>query len=203
MTYAAAAANAAIMVGYLAISYRILRGLVITRQIRTNRLGLATASIFLSCGLGHGIHFEHLLPSLLDGRPDTVGQAVDWHLVAADLVTALIAFWHWSLRKQYGAMLEAGQLYEDVKGRQRQALEINDNIVQGLTVAHLALASKDANRSLEAMEATLAKARTIISDLIGEVGEETRLTPGELVRTRPAVVVADGGSTAGGTTGQR
>ena len=92
--------------------------------------------------------------------------------------------------------MRGAQLFEDMKERQRQALEINDSIVQGLTVAHMALASKDENRSLEAMEATLAKSRRIISDLIGEVGEETRLAPGELVRTNPAVVLADARASA-------
>src|SRR4051794_29501666 len=176
------------MVGYLAISYRIVRGLVLTKQLRSNPLGLATASIFFTCALGHGLHFEHLVPSVLAGESDAMVGAVDWHLVAADVVTALIAFWHWSLRKHYGAMLAAGQLYDDVKARQRQALEINDNVVQGLATAGYALEVGDTALAADAIDTTLASARELIAQLLGERAPVAPLGPGDLIRERPAVV---------------
>ena len=188
-------ANGDVASTYLGIASTIFWNLKQSGQLSQNRLGFATALIFLTCASHHGSHTIHfLLPAAgLAVHPGLALRAGwEWHTAAVDVVTAGVGVWYWSLRKTYGPLMRGAKLFEDMKERQRQALEINDNIVQGLAVAHLALASKDESRSLEAMEATLAKARTIISDLIGEANEETRLAPGELVRTKPAVVLAGG-----------
>ena len=189
-----AVANGVVASAYLAIASTIFWNLKQSGQLSQNRLGLATAMIFLTCASHHGSHTIHfLLPSV--GLEVDEGLALregwEWHTATVDIWTAAVGVWYWSLRKTYAPLMRGAKLFEDMKERQRQALEINDNVVQGLTVAHMALASKDENRSMEAMEATLAKSRRIISDLIGEVGEEKRLAPGELVRTEPAVVVRD------------
>ena len=69
--------------------------------------------------------------------------------------------------------------------RQRQALEINDNIVQGLAVAKYALDAGDEGKAYEAVARTLASARGIITDLLG--GEDPgHLGPGDLVRGEAA-----------------
>ena len=74
--------------------------------------------------------------------------------------------------------------------RQRQALEINDNIVQGLTVAKYAMDAKDYARALEAVEKTLKSARKIVTDLLNENNiDYLHLGPGDLVRLEPATVV--------------
>jgi hypothetical protein len=75
-----------------------------------------------------------------------------------------------------------------MKVRERQALEINDNIVQGLSVATYALDQGQDKKSEEAVEDTLKKARTIITELLGEEDSEVELGPGELRRQRPATV---------------
>jgi len=72
--------------------------------------------------------------------------------------------------------------------RRQQALEINDNIVQGLTVAQLALELERPDDSLVAIEDTLAKARGIITSLLGEMQSDETLNAGDLVRARPAVL---------------
>jgi len=72
--------------------------------------------------------------------------------------------------------------------RRQQALEINDNIVQGLTVAQLALELERPEDSLVAIEDTLAKARGIISTLLGEMQSNESLNAGDLVRARPALL---------------
>ena len=74
------AANLVIGAAYLAIAYIIFSGLMRTGQARTNRLGLATALIFLTCGIHHGTHSLHmLLPSL--GVDDSQGMALlAWYL---------------------------------------------------------------------------------------------------------------------------
>lgn len=184
------AVNAVIWVAYWLISAAIFRGLVRTKQLGKNRLGLATAIIFATCGAGHAYHALHvLLPAfgVLDVHLLAARAAVDWHLVLVDLITGGVALWYWSLRSTYGAVLQAGTLFDDVKARQRQALELNDNVVQGLAVAKYALEAGDDTVARAAVEHTLASARDIVSDLLGADGKA--MTAGDLVRERAATVL--------------
>lgn len=74
--------------------------------------------------------------------------------------------------------------------RQRQALEINDNVVQGLTVAKYAMDAGDMARAKEAVEHTLMSARHIVTDLLNEDdADDLKLGPGDLIRLEPATVV--------------
>lgn len=73
--------------------------------------------------------------------------------------------------------------------RRRQALEINDNVVQGLTVAKYALDAGDHEDARRAIERTLAAARHIITELLDEAPDDLRLSAGDLVRLEPATVV--------------
>ena len=183
--------NGIVAIAYLMLAFAIVRGLVTSRQLRTNRLGLATAAIFFTCGAGHACYLVYmLLPSFGVGFREGVAMraAYDWPLVSVDLITSGVALWYWSLRSAYRVVPEGPTLFDDVKARQRQALEINDNVVQGLTVARYALGSGDRETALTAIDATLSSARQIISDLVGEQGSVTRLGPGDLVRAAPATV---------------
>ena len=74
--------------------------------------------------------------------------------------------------------------------RRRQALEINDNVVQGLTVAKYALDAGNLDEARKAIEHTLVSARQIMTRLL-DAGEDDdiRLVPGDLVRVEPATVV--------------
>ncbi len=69
------------------------------------------------------------------------------------------------------------------------ALALNDSIVQGLTAAKMALELGDADRAERVIDETLDAARTIISDLLREVGVD--IQPGDLVRR------AEGGDVEG------
>jgi hypothetical protein len=82
-------------------------------------------------------------------------------------------------------------MVEDLKVRQRQALEINDNIVQGLTVAKYELDRGQDQRSHAAIEETLLKARALITELLGERGTEVELGPGDLRRRASAAVITE------------
>ena len=82
--------------------------------------------------------------------------------------------------EHYLIELHEGQL------RQRQALEINDNVVQGLAVAKYALDTGDDARAYEAVSRTLTSARGIISDLLGGADSGAHLGPGDLVRGQAA-----------------
>jgi PAS domain S-box-containing protein len=53
---------------------------------------------------------------------------------------------------------------------QRQALEINDNILQGLVLAKYALERGDQEAHERTLDSTLAEARRIIDDLLSEAG---------------------------------
>jgi hypothetical protein len=186
-----AAANAVIGIAYLVIAYIILGGLMRTNQLTTNKLGLATGLIFLTCGVHHGTHAFHMLIPVF-GIHDQ--QALDlraswhWPSVGWDIVGAAVALYYLSLRGSYASVLRGAQLFEDMKVRERQALEINDNIVQGLSVAKYALDQGEDEKSQKAVEETLKKARLLITELLGDEDSEVALGPGELRRQRPATV---------------
>jgi hypothetical protein len=186
-----AGANAIIGVAYLIIAYIIIGGLVRTHQVTTNKLGLATGLIFLTCGVHHGTHaFHMLIPSLGIHDQQALDLRKSWHWpsVGWDIVGAAVALYYLSLRGSYASVLRGAQLFEDMKVRERQALEINDNIVQGLSVAKYALDQGQGEQSKKAVEETLRKARLIITELLGEQDSEVALGPGELRRQRPATV---------------
>lgn len=185
----AALANGIISLAYFLIALALFRALVRSGQLGRNRLALATTLIFASCSAGHGYHVVHLmLPTLGVGVHvgESMRQAYDWHLVAVDATTAFVGVWYWSLRRHYGRLFQGAALFRDMKERQLQALEINDNVVQGLAVAKYALDAGDDARARETLDATLAKARTLVGELLGEQGSDTRLGAGDLRRARPA-----------------
>lgn len=186
------AANLVTAAAYTAISYIIASGLVATGQMRTNRLGAATALIFLTCAVHHGTHAIHmLLPSLgvQDAKALALRDAWHWQSAAWDVFSAAVGIFYLSLRGSYASVLRGAQMFEDLKVRERQALEINDNIVQGLTVAKYAMTMGSDAQSKQAIEDTLRRARSLITDLLGEPGTGRELRPGDLRRTTAATVL--------------
>ena len=75
--------------------------------------------------------------------------------------------------------------------RRQQALEINDNIVQGLAVAKYSFDLGEEAKAREAVEGTLVAARSIISGLLDEIGGNVDLGPGTLTRDRAATGFTD------------
>jgi hypothetical protein len=67
--------------------------------------------------------------------------------------------------------------------RQRQALSIHDDVVQGLVTAKLALELGEVDRGIELLDETLDSARALISDLLDGSGGSTNLGAGDLRRT--------------------
>jgi hypothetical protein len=80
--------------------------------------------------------------------------------------------------ESYRARLEEGQR------RRQSALEINDNVVQGLAVVTSALALGKSELASEAASQAIAAARDIMSDLLDESGAP--IEPGSLRRTASA-----------------
>jgi len=66
--------------------------------------------------------------------------------------------------------------------RQRHALEVNDDIIQGLAVADLALNLDDYAKARDAIGETLMAARRFVTDLLGETGDALPISPGDLRR---------------------
>jgi hypothetical protein len=189
-----AVANAITAAAYFAIFFAILNGLRRTHQLGENTLGFATGLIFLTCAVHHGSHtVMMLLPTLgiTDQAAYDMRDAWHWQNVVWDFFTAAVGVWYLSLRGSYQSVLRGAAMFEDLKVRERQALEINDSIVQGLTVAKYALDTGKSEASREAVEDTLRKAQTLISDMLGGGRSPIELQPGELHRDRPAAVGED------------
>lgn len=184
-----AAANLVLLVVYLAIAFTIARHLLPNGGWRRNPLAVATAGIFFTCAVHHGSHPVHqLLPSL--GSHEEVGNAMrvafdDWHISGWDVVTAAVGVWYWTLRGRFPALVRRTALFEDHLERERQALEIHDNVVQGLASAKLAFELDERERGIAALDQTLKGARRIITDLLEGAGDGTT-DAGDLRRERAA-----------------
>ena len=71
-----------------------------------------------------------------------------------------------------------------VTGWERRAIDINDNIVQGLTVAKYAIGQGHVEEGVRAIDETLRRARQLITDQLTEAtAEQGGPRPGDLVRT--------------------
>lgn len=176
-------ANALIGLAYFGIAGTIFLGIARAKQWRKNPLALATGLIFLSCGAGHSIHVFH---GLYTGNPAELTAArllaAEWHVWAIDGATAIIAIWYFTLRGRFPALVRGAALFEDMQVRQRQALEIHDNIVQGLVKAKLSIEAGQTESRRKELDDTIEASRKIMSDLLGDAGRSRPLRPGELVR---------------------
>jgi hypothetical protein len=157
------ATNGVIAAAYLAIAAIVFRGLIQTKQVTTNPLATATGVIFFTCGVGHGMHA--VMAANLGMEPGLADYVVwGW-----DGVTAVVAVLYFALRKRFPALLRGTAMFEDMLQRQKDAVQINDNIVQDLTEAKLALELGEERQGREALERSLSSAKRIISDLLGRV----------------------------------
>jgi signal transduction histidine kinase len=186
-----ALANFVTMTAYLAICAAIFVPLIREKQLKANRLGTATGTIFFTCAVHHGAHTVHMvLPALgVDLQSGlAMREAFDLQAVVWDIFTAMVGIYYWTLRRTYGALMSGAKLFDDLRERQRQALEINDGIVQGLATAKLALELDQTSVTREALESTLASARGLITELLGEVSDQPTFAPGDLRRSRAALL---------------
>lgn len=167
------ATNGVTAAAYLAVAGLLLVNALRTHHVLDNPLGVATVLVFLTCGGGHAVHMLQLLDVPL-GRATAAGVAIQAeyannpHLWFIDIVTAIAGVTYWMLRRRFPALVSGAAVFEDLRDRQRRALEINDNIVQGLTRAKLALDIDERSEGEAAVADTLGKARHIITDLLGK-----------------------------------
>jgi hypothetical protein len=187
-------ANAIMVVIYGLIAIEMLRAIIDGRQLRSNPLLTATAAVFVTCTLGHGAHLAHALlatPAVWGMGVLEPSQAIraefgDPRLLWWDAATAVVAVYFYTLRSRFAIVYRGAALCEDMAKREAQAMEMHDDIVQGLAQAKMALELGDRDEGYRAIEATLASARRIMTDLLGAEESEIALGPGDIRRTAPA-----------------
>ncbi|GAA1913180.1 hypothetical protein [Nocardioides marmoribigeumensis] len=194
-------ANGVIAVAYFLIFGAIVLPLVRGRQLRKNPLGTATAAIFLTCAVHHGVHAVHMVMPVF-GLDLVQGNAMraawTWQLAVWDVVGAVVATYYWSLRRTYGSLMQGAQLFEDMKRREEQALEINDTILQGIVVAKMALDLGDRDRAMSALDSSISSASHLVTDLLGPGHlPASRMTRSQAATIQPSPRDGDGGSRGG------
>lgn len=76
--------------------------------------------------------------------------------------------------------------------RRRRALELHDDVVQGLALAQLALQAGRPEDAQRAVAGTLRAAKKVVSELLDGRGVEGRLDAGDLVRDSAAAIAGRG-----------
>lgn len=188
-----AAANFVMVVVYALVSISMIRAIIDGRQLRSNPLLTATAAIFVTCTLGHGAHLAHALVAtagVWGGTDLTPAQAVraefgDMRLLVWDAITAVVAVYFYTLRSRFAIVYKGAALCEDMEKRERQALEMHDNIVQGLAQAKMALDLGEREEGYRAIDTTLAASRRIMTEVLGREGSGIDLGPGDIRRHEP------------------
>jgi PAS domain S-box-containing protein len=104
---------------------------------------------------------------------DRNGEIVEAAVIARDL----------SERRHFEKALEEERERQVVLAR-KQALELNDEVVQGLAAAKLAIEMGELEEGLRSVTATLERARTLVSRLLDEHQDGGVVRPGDLVRGR-------------------
>jgi hypothetical protein len=184
-------ANLIVALAYLAIAYAIVRPLIETGQLRSNALGAATAAIFFTCAVHHGGHTVHMLlpyAGVEKARGLDLRASYDWEAAGWDIVTAAVGVYYWTLRRTYGSLMRGAQLFEDMRQREAQALELNDNVLQGLVVAKMSLDLDQREKAVAALETAIGAASHMITDLLGNHPERS---DSGMLRSTPAALDVD------------
>jgi hypothetical protein len=183
-----AASNGVIAVAYFMISFVITRGLLRGGQLASNRLGAATAAIFLSCAVHHGAHMVHMLmPYTGVDLHQGLAMREAWgpELAFWDLLSAVIAIYYWTLRGGFNSVGASPQLFADQHEREQRALELNDAVLQGMVVARMAFDLNEPQRAMNALDGSIAAASKMITELIGDERGHLANRP---LRSTPALV---------------
>ena len=88
------------------------------------------------------------------------------------------------LRREMTERAATSRRLGEAKMRERQALELNDNVVQGLATAKISFELGEYEEGMKALERTLIASRDIVSDLLGEEAQAP-LGPGHFRRATP------------------
>ncbi|MFI5897930.1 ATP-binding protein [Actinoplanes sp. NPDC051513] len=130
--------NLVIMVAYAAIMVAIVVPVRRAGQLRSNKLAVATALIFFSCAVGHGLHAIATYRSIVAAGAPAHLHGVGWSWPSAiwDLITATIGVYYWTLRRGYGVLLGGGSIYvspgethriDEADARERAARDVAES----------------------------------------------------------------------------
>jgi PAS domain S-box-containing protein len=110
-------ANLVIMCAYAAITLAIVVPVARAGQLRTNKLAVATALIFLSCSVGHGLHavmtYRSIVQATVTGHDHLADPSWSWTAALWDVLTGLVGVYYWTLRRAYGVLLGQGAIFVD------------------------------------------------------------------------------------------
>jgi two-component system cell cycle sensor histidine kinase/response regulator CckA len=109
--------NLGTMITYAAITVVIAVPVARAGQLRSNRLAVATALIFLTAAVGHGLH-AYLAFTGLDRPEHSVSIGWVWALGWWNVVTGAAGVYYWTIRRRSRALV--GAMYPDP---QRERLE--------------------------------------------------------------------------------
>ncbi len=154
---------------FTAVAFLLGRNLQRQKQWKSNPLAVATMLIFTTCGFGHVLHTIQLLYPLL-APESAIGPAArlhygEWHLWVADGLTAIAGTWYWLSRRAFPNLVSGAAMYENVRRQQRRAVEIHDNVVQGLVKAKWALDLGDTQQGRMALQKTLGASEQMVREL--------------------------------------
>jgi response regulator NasT len=102
---------------------------------------------------------------IVDSRPEELQSAIDITLRRFAEFQSL----HGAFERRTADALREGQA---LRNRQRQVLELHDGVIQGLSVAHLALELDRRDETREALLEGLKNARAIVSRTMAELQSE-------------------------------
>lgn len=105
---------------------------------------------------------------------DSEGNVVEAAVIARDVTEH---------KRMLARLAEAEEAQLALK--RKQALSLNDTVVQGLAASKLALEMGDVELGLRALSNTLERAKVIVTTLLREAGD---VAPGDLIRDQPAVL---------------
>lgn len=128
-----------------------------------------------------GLEFRVVWP---DGQVRTVERRIE---LAHDDTGRLVRVFGTlqDVTRQREAQARQRQL-EDVRRRQHQAVELNDEVVQGLVTAWLALELGRSEEAAAAVRQTTRQAQRMASDLLAATRTDRGITPGSLARSEPS-----------------
>lgn len=185
-----AGANAFMVLIYAGIAIIMIHGIHQGHQWRTNPIAVATAAVFVSCTIGHGLHLLHVIPPLSTLQPAEAEAAramfLDPRLLGWDAVTASVAIGYWFMRSRLAVVYNGAALNEDLEERERQAAMLHDRVMSGLERARVELEAGHRDAGLRTLDETLEESKTIITTLLGTPGTRTSLGPGDLRREAPS-----------------
>ena len=97
-------------------------------------------------------------------------------------------------RRRLDGAVQQGVLADEVRERRRRALDIHDNVVQGLVTTKLSLELGETEAGMASLERTLGSARDLVTELLGDGESPLDLRDGSL--RRGVAAGPSGGSTA-------